>query len=191
MRPEGPFSLETKNPHPTDAAMAMQFDEPSHTYWCSGEVMQHSVTNVVSNYFEKFESDSVIEKMINGPRWPRPEYQHKQDGRPFTPEEIKKQWDTIGEYARNRGNWMHYNIELFFNDMTPADSLIEFKQFLDFHKGHMLPRGVEPYRTEWRIAAPEYSLAGSVDFVGLLPDGTYCIMDWKRSKNLPTSMSNT
>ncbi len=35
-----------------------------------------------------------------------------------------------------------------------------------------------------RIAAPEEQLAGCVDFVGKLPDGTFTIMDWKTSKAL-------
>jgi hypothetical protein len=49
---------------------------------------------------------------------------------------------------------------------------------------------IDPFRTEWRIAAPDIGLAGSVDFVGRLPDGTYAVMDWKRSKELPNKMDN-
>jgi hypothetical protein len=189
VRPEGDMPLDSANKHSLDASIT--FDEPSHTYFVEGEKMKSSVTEVVGNYFEKFEADLAISRMMNGPSWPRPQYQHKNDGRPFTPEEIKRQWDNIGEYARNRGTWMHYNIERHFNGLTPSDDLIEFKQFLDFEKDVVTKRGVLPHRTEWRIAAPEYSLAGSVDFVGSLPDGTYCLIDWKRSKNLANSMSNT
>jgi len=189
VRPEEKLSLELENKHALDECIT--FDEDSHTYFFSNTKMNYSVTEVVSNYFEKFEPDVAIERMMNGPRWPRPEYQHKKDGRPFTPEEIKRQWDNIGEYARNRGTWMHYNIERYFNGLPPSEDLVELKQFTDFHKDVVEKRGVRPHRTEWRIAAPEVSLAGSVDFVGSLPDGTYCIMDWKRSKNLAGSMANT
>jgi len=189
MRPETPFPLEEINKHPLDGEIS--FEEDSHTYFVNKFPVKYSVTQIVGDYFEKFVPDVAIERMIGGPRWPRPEYQHKATGEPFTPEEIKRQWDSIGEYARNRGTWMHYNIERHLNDMQPSDNLIEFKQFLDFERDFMKTRGVVPYRTEWRIADPDYNLAGSVDFVGALPDGTYCLMDWKRSKNLATSMSNT
>jgi hypothetical protein len=37
------------------------------------------------------------------------------NGEPFTANEIEKQWQDVGLDARNRGTWMHYNIERFFN----------------------------------------------------------------------------
>jgi hypothetical protein len=189
VRPESQMKLEVVNEHPLDVNMT--FDEDSHSYFVQQKKLKWSVTEVVGSYFDKFEPDKAIEGMMSGPRWPRPEYQHKSDGRPFTRDEIKRQWDSIGEYARNRGTWMHYNIERHLNELEPADGLAEFKQFLDFERDIILPRGIKPFRTEWRICDPEHNLAGSVDFVGALPDGTFCIMDWKRSKNLAMGMSNS
>ena len=188
IRPEDKMKLEIDNPHPLDSGLS--FDEESHTYYLSNQMMKYSVTELVGNYFDKFEPDIAIERMMSGPRWPRPEYQHKADGRPFTPEEIKQQWENIGEYARNRGTWMHYNIERHLNGLESSEGLIEFKQFLDFERDIVKPRGVKPLRTEWRIADPEHNIAGSVDFIGSLPDGTCIIMDWKRSKNLATGGLN-
>jgi len=55
----------------------------------------------------------------------------------------------------------------------------------------MMSLDIKPYRTEWRIAAPKEGIAGTVDFVGQLPDGTYCIMDWKTTKGMAKKFSNT
>lgn len=84
---------------------------------------------------------------------------------------------------------MHANIENFLNNRDIAEAIPEFGQFLCFIDEVIKPRGIQPYRTEWRIAAPDLSLGGSVDFVGAKPDGTYVLMDWKRSKNLPTEIN--
>jgi hypothetical protein len=47
-----------------------------------------------------------------------------------------------------------------------------------------------PFRTEWRIAADDLGVAGSVDFVGKFDDGTYALIDWKRSKDLGSNLTN-
>jgi ATP-dependent exoDNAse (exonuclease V) beta subunit len=83
---------------------------------------------------------------------------------------------------------MHWNIEHYLNDVAIAPRIPEFQQFLQFHADVIQARKIRPYRTEWRIAAPDLSLGGSVDFVGRREDGSYVLMDWKRSKNLPVKM---
>jgi ATP-dependent exoDNAse (exonuclease V) beta subunit len=83
---------------------------------------------------------------------------------------------------------MHANIERIFNNLEPSKTIPELEQFVHFNEDVIKARGIQPFRTEWRIAAPELSLGGSVDFVGKLSDGKYVLMDWKRSKNLPVSM---
>ena len=42
---------------------------------------------------------------------------------------------------------------------------------------------------QWRIC--DADLAGSVDFVGKLPDGNYVIMDWKRFEESSGSLGNS
>lgn len=91
---------------------------------------------------------------------------------------------------RSLGTWMHYNIERYFNHLETANDIPEMKQFLSFYEDHINAKAIQPYRTEWRIAAPDIDLAGSVDFVGKMPDGTFCIMDWKRAKDLHTKLEN-
>ena len=46
---------------------------------------------------------------------------------------------------------------------------------------------MKPYRTEWRIYHEELLLAGSLDMLYELEDGTYFIADWKRSKEINTT----
>ena len=68
----------------------------------------------------------------------------------------------------------------------------EYKTFLQFEEDVIVQKKISPFRTEWRIAAPDLGIGGSVDFVGKFEDtGSYVIMDWKNSKKLETSLSNT
>ena len=94
----------------------------------------------------------------------------------------------MGEYARNRGSWMHYNIERYFNGLTYSDSIEEMEQFFKFKFDFIDKNGIIPYRTEWRIAAPELSIAGSVDFIGQNNNGEYIMLDWKRAKDLQSNL---
>lgn len=64
------------------------------------------------------------------------------------------------------------------------------QQFYAFEDNYIVPNKIHPYRTEFKIADPELGLAGTVDFIGKFPDGTYVLIDWKRSKKLPTEMNN-
>lgn len=177
--------LELQNPHNLDTRLS--FNENLHKYAFDNQPLARSVTAVVSSYFEKFVPEVVVEKMMTGNNWPRPEYTHA-DGTPYLRETILAQWESIGLLARNNGTLMHADIEAHFNNLGVTSQLPEFKQFVDFKREIMEVRGVRPYRTEWRIAAPDLSLGGSVDFVGIAEDGSYVIMDWKRSKNLPKSI---
>lgn len=52
---------------------------------------------------------------MNGSNWPRDGYIDTRTNQPFTPEQIKQKWDNIGEYSRNYGTWVHYNIERYLN----------------------------------------------------------------------------
>ena len=182
------LSLEKQHVHALDGKI--QFEEIPHEYFYEGKKMAQSVTALVDKFFEKFDADEAIEKMKNGSKWPRPEYTRK-SGEVWTDEQIKAYWDGVGLYARNRGTWMHYNIERYLNDLSPSEDCAEMGLFYKFHADIIATEKVEPWRTEWRICAPEYNLAGSVDFVGKLPDGTYVIMDWKRSKNLANSLDSS
>lgn len=186
------LKLKEKNAHIKDELI--QFDEESHSYMIENKPVGSSVTQFVDKYFHKFDADAVISAMQSGPNWPRPEYTWK--GEPLTKEQIKKKWDDIGTYSRNRGTWMHYNIESYLNGNIiegsfDATLLSEMNQFYDFEKKELIANNIIPYRTEWIIGSESLQIAGTVDFVGKLPNGKFIIMDWKRSFRLPNSMTNT
>ena len=147
-----------------------------------------TVTQLASKFFSTFDADDIIMKMMSGNKWPRPEYTHKTTGEPFTAAEIKRKWDDIATNGRNRGTWMHHNIERLLNGLPFADDLPEFKQFNVFAQDVLTKGKITPYRTEWRIGGD--GLAGTVDFIGKYPDGTYALFDWKRLKSVDAALSN-
>ena len=186
-RPLGKLQLEILNEHPIDNKIS--FDEENHIYYFNGKQIRHSCTQVVERYFDKFDPDLAISKMRNGPRWPRKEYMNY-NGTEMTDEEIKGKWDAIGLFARNKGTWMHYNIELLLNNATPNRKMREMALFESFYNNVIIGEAIQPWRTEWRIVAPDLNIAGSIDFVGKNIDGTYTIIDWKRSKDLANNMNS-
>lgn len=179
--------LEDLNAHPHDKRIV--FLENDHKYIVEGTPLQYSVTSLISEYFEKFESEITAKKMISGSRWPREGYIH-QNGEPYTLEEILQKWDDGGLDSRNRGTWMHFNIESYLNGIDSTASLPEFEQFLQFHRAHIEKKQIQAFRTEWNVFSQKFDLAGSVDFVGQLPDKTFEIIDWKRAKNLENKLVN-
>ena len=112
------------------------------------------------------------------------------DGKVYTVEQIKKKWDQAGLYARNRGTWMHSNIESYINKLPANFEFVEMKYFLNYYQDHIVNAEVTPYRTEWSIASEKYKIGGTIDFVGKLPNGNYILMDWKRSKGLMDNLTS-
>ena len=101
--PQDLLLLQKKNPSALDAKIT--FDERSHTYTLDGKPVKYSVTQVVEDFFEKFDAPVVVKKMMNGNNWPRPEYMTRDNSRPLTADEILEKWDRMGLYARNLGEF--------------------------------------------------------------------------------------
>jgi hypothetical protein len=181
------LDLETFNAHPRDKRLV--FDDKAHSYFFDGKQLEQSVTKKVESYFEKFDASLVADKMMNGANWPRNGYKHKDDT-PFTKEDILEKWDKLGAYARNKGTWIHHNIERHFNHMDVSPSLPEMEKFLKFEAKMLHARQIKPYRTEWKIAAENENLGGTVDYVGKKTDGTYVLIDWKSTTGLGKKFSN-
>jgi len=188
--------LQQVNAHPLDSKT--RFEAAEHKYFYEDAPVQFSVTEVVGMVTEKFDRDWAIRLMKKGRNWPRPEYTQR-DGAVWSDDQIKDFWSMSGMYTRNRGTWMHYNIERYWNKLPPLErppgqpgpghaskprvpAVPEMTKFHKFREEVLDPAGVTPWRTEWRVCNPSVSVAGSIDFVGKLPDGTYCIVDWKRSQ---------
>lgn len=97
---------------------------------------------------------------------------------------IRALWALKGHRTSNRGTEAHYQIERFMNRDQCHMNTVEFASFADFATDVMIPMQMKAYRTEWRIFCEDTNVAGSVDYVGVLPSGDLAIVDWKRSDKL-------
>jgi ATP-dependent exoDNAse (exonuclease V) beta subunit len=189
--------LSARNVHPRDKHI--KFFEEGHKYIVDLEpdVKYTSVTTWIHEYFEKFDSDKIIKKMMSGSGWREG---HKYWG--MTPEQIQTQWNTNKESVSSAGTDLHFEIECFNNDSrltfdyTNKELLqiylsdlknklpelpLEWQYFINFVNGH--PH-LKPFRTEWTVFNEDIKISGSIDMVYENQDGTLSIYDWKRCKNI-------
>ena len=101
--------------------------------------------------------------------------------RPMTAEEIATTWRIKGTRAANRGTEAHMHVELFLNRDGCDTDCAEFHSFAWFARNVMMQINTRAYRTEWRVFCEVANVAGSIDCVCVLPNGSLGIIDWKRS----------
>ena len=162
----------SQNTHPRDKNI--RFKESGHIYTINGNSNYKSVTTWLNSYFEKFDADSIIDKMMISPKWSTNKYFGK------TKIEIKTLWRQNGDESARLGTRLHKLIENYYNGIDAYDPSIEYKYFKDFTKDYDL----RPYRTEWMIYDEELCLAGSIDMVFMNDNGSVSIYDWKRCKSV-------
>lgn len=191
--------LAVLNKHPRDDRI--QFEEESHTYTVDGSCVGWvSCTTFVHKFFNVFNADEVIAKMMASPKW---ETNDKYYG--MTAEQIKKQWSDKATASSSAGTRMHLDIEHVYNAMpaigsftlenglsglvvdqwTPVDKP-EWNYFCNYQKDYAEKKGFIPFRTEWLVFDIDHRLSGSIDMVYKKPDGTLAIYDWKRSEEIKT-----
>jgi ATP-dependent exoDNAse (exonuclease V) beta subunit len=177
--------LSKLNQHERDSRIS--FQEEGHLYTVDGVTGDYiSTTTIIHTFFEHFDAEKIIYKMMmNKEKWKESKYFGME------PEEIKKQWEDIGNEASHKGTIMHAAIERFYNqeriDNCPDEATPEFHHFLKFHQEIVAINSFSPYRTEWLVFDHESKICGSVDMVfqksGDAEDEIY-IYDWKRSKEM-------
>jgi ATP-dependent exoDNAse (exonuclease V) beta subunit len=193
------------NSHPRDKDI--QFFEEGHIYiiYNKPNVKYTSTTTWVHSYFEKFDADKIIEKMMKGKSWKKG---HKYWN--MTSQQIKDSWNKNSSEVSNAGTKMHCDIECFMNNPNLNKSIYNHKDLYDkyfdnnmdancipFDPSNNVPKEWQyfinfvrdfprmvPYRTEWTIFHEELKISGSVDMVYENPDGTLAIYDWKRCKDI-------
>ena len=171
----------------------IEFQEAGHVYTVKKRRGYKSITTVVHNGFEPFNSDKIIDNMMKSKNWENSKYYG------MTKAEIKKQWKDNGSEAALLGTTMHYLFEYHYNNMyeTPLsehpqffqdfmnnndyENTVEYKYFKQFVDDH--PE-LQAYRTEWSVYDESNMLAGSIDMTFLNDDGTISIYDWKRCKKI-------
>ena len=168
--------LKATNPHPRDREIV--FEEHDHKYTVNGCPKTTSVTRLVHQQFGEFDADAVIKGMMERESWPSSKYFGK------TPEQIKADWAENGKAASAAGTKLHNDIESYYNNESYENESTEFQYFLAFDEWRKA-RGLIPYRAEWTVYDAPHLLAGTIDMCYLNPaDGSICIYDWKRVKQL-------
>lgn len=183
--------LSQMNKHERDDNI--EFQETGHIYTVKKRRGYKSITTVVHNGFEPFNSDKIIDNMMKSKNWENSKYYG------MTKAEIKKQWKDNGAEAALLGTTMHYLFEYHYNDLyeTPLsehppffqdfmnnndyESTVEYKYFKQFVDDHP---DLRAYRTEWSVYDESNMLAGSIDMTFMNDDGTISIYDWKRCKKI-------
>ncbi len=146
-----------------------KFEESTHTYLYKG-VKYISVTTLLSNFHEKFNSDY----------WSR----KKADERGIDQKEILDEWKEKNDYANKIGSSLHNYVENYFlgnfqKIPTNVDIVDRINKFniIFANKLHKL----EPIALELRIFSKKYPIAGTIDSIFLYKDELY-IFDWKSNK---------
>ena len=164
--------LEKNNFHERDKRII--FDESSHTYTIDKEKKAKSVTQLISEFFPKFNKEYWAGK------------ESKKTGERI--EIILKRWEELGDKARKEGTELHNEIENFYNEIEYKNSP-EFEKFMTFHNKYIINNYI-PFRTEWRVFDKTKLLAGTIDMVYKKTDNDVFLFDWKRSKKLIDSRGN-
>ena len=162
------------HPHPRDRDI--EFQEEGHIYTICGKRHYTSCTTWTKSFFEKFNSDEIIDTMMSSEKWPKNKHFC------MTKPDIKALWSENGKKAAEFGTSMHKHIEEFYNGKElPEKDIIELTYFKNFYTDH--PELV-PFRTEMMIYDEDIQICGSVDMLFLNEDGTLNIYDWKFSKEI-------
>jgi ATP-dependent exoDNAse (exonuclease V) beta subunit len=164
------------NAHPRDKDI--HFQEEGHQYTIRGDKYYKSCTTWVKSFFEKFNPDAIIDKMMNSSTWETSKYFG------MSKQEIKDGWSENGKRASEFGTRMHKHIEDFYNgNELPSDLTVELEMFVQFYQDHI---EMIPFRTEMMIYDEDIRICGSVDMLFRNEDGTFSIYDWKFSKEIQT-----
>lgn len=176
------MTLAGQNHHNRDDRIG--FIEEGHVYIVDDSDRDYiSTTTIIHRFFQEFDADGVIRKMMASASWRKSKYHG------MTADEIKDQWRETADTASRLGTELHRNIESFYNDdLNAIPDQKEFSHFLKFHESNIRDRFI-PYRTEWRVFDEESRICGSIDMVCTMVDSdpsSVHIFDWKRSKEIKT-----
>ena len=146
------------------------FDEATHTYAdkrnTTGTADYTSVTTLIEKFFPYFDEEAYIQR--------------------YMAESGKSREEVIRKMLEpsERGTEMHQQIEYFLKGKPHREDFKEFQMFLKFHEEQVQKRGLTFYDAEKIVTLPQYGIAGTVDALFRKPDGSFVMVDWKRSKHL-------
>ena len=146
------------------------FDEATHTYAdrrnTTGTADYTSVTTLIEKFFPYFDEEAYIQR--------------------YMAESGKSREAVVRKMLEpsERGTEMHQQIEYFLKGKPHREDFKEFQLFRKFHEEQIVRRGLTFYDAEKIVTLPQYGIAGTVDALFRKPDGSFVMVDWKRSKHL-------
>jgi len=171
-----------------------------------------SVTTYNGQHFEHFDPDDAIKKMRNGKNWgPSHKYFGMTDdeikkgwednGRLASGygSDLHYMFECFmnNPAVAKSPSYTHASLmqdfvkqwqegKIIINPSDPKDpnrfyNTVEWKYFMNYINDNPT---MMPYRTEWRIYHEELKIAGSIDMMYKLGDGSLCIFDWKITKDM-------
>ncbi len=171
--------LSVKNKHPRD--VRIKFRVKGRKYWIDGSTENViSCTAYISTFFENFDSDRIIQCILNSNNYKDPNYKYYN----MNSDDIQNQWND----ASSLGTKLHLEIEHFYNCMEHDINSTEFSYFKQFVHEHS---NLEIYRTEWLIFDEYKRMTGTIDAVFIdKTDNTFVLCDWKRVEQIHEHSNN-
>lgn len=152
-----------------DYFKGLEFEEETHKYLFNSKPIKVSVSGVISNYYEKFDSEFFAQKVAD------------RDGK--TKEEVLQEWKDIAKQGTDLGSRVHLFGEFYPFDrtMVPKDGYEE--AIVKFWNN--LPEHIVPIMMELRMVHKEYLFAGTADILLYnTKTDTFIIGDYKTNKDL-------
>lgn len=161
------ISFNNQNKHIKDKRI--KFYSEKHIYTIDG-VPAPSASTIIGRFFPEF--DSIY--------WSN----RKASSLGMTANEVAKMWADKGKKARDKGTFLHEQIENYYLGIDYEETE-EFDQFQNFINDH---NDLVPYRSEWRVYDDSLNIAGTIDLI--VTNGVnHDIYDWKRSKKVVNTFS--
>ena len=174
--------LKEVNAHKKDEHI--KFQDEGHKYWIRGsDDGVTSTTTLIKQYFEEFDPDPIIGRIIrlgNRSYWDDPDYQYyRKDAK-----QIRQMWAELGRKAAEDGTYNHEQIERYYNGLPADFSKREHAElFNQFYLDHVT--SLEPFRTEMLLYHEELKITGSADMLYRnRRSGKIVLADWKFIKKL-------
>lgn len=147
----------------------LTFNEAEHKYFVEGSPLKCSVSKLIENYYEKFDSEEVSKRVAMN------------TGK--TQEEVLAEWKAINVESTTRGHRVHLFGELYQEDRSLKPSCPQEEAIVKFWKD--LPEHIIPVTAELRMYHFDYRFAGTADILLFnSKDQSYIIADYKTNKDL-------
>jgi hypothetical protein len=154
--------------------LSIVFTEDDHKYIDTKGRVYTSVTTVIANAFEKFDSETIAKRIC--------------EKRGCTWQELVLEWKLAGENAAKLGTRVHENCEFQINgeiDKMHTASSSNISEQILFNIAYkqveklLHNKNYIKFETEKLVFSPVLKIAGSIDLFVTCKDGSYIIYDWK------------